>query len=94
MFGWVSFLGVVATTLIINSNGGCSATKNTKDILQFSQPHGLFVLFCSLFEDILLTKCGEKIKKVKGHGLFSFLDLFCSLIFNHIRHKNLDFEGF
>ena len=58
-----------------------------------------FVLFCSLFEDILLTKSGKnnkkeqkrskKIKKDKNH------DLFCSFLrthFDQIGHKNVDFE--
>ena len=58
-----------------------------------------FVLFCSLFEDILLTKSGKnnkkeqkrskKIIKDKNH------DLFCSFLrthFDQIGHKNVDFE--
>ena len=44
--------------------GGGPTTKKTKNILRFSRRHDLFCsFFCSLFEDILLTKSGKKNKK-------------------------------
>ena len=76
--------------------GGGPTTKKTKDILRFSRRHDHF---CSLFEDILLTKSGKnnkkeqkrsiKIKKDQNH------DLFCPFLrthFDQIGHKNVDFE--
>ena len=79
--------------------GGVQQQKRQRTSCDFAGGMIFFVLFCSLFEDILLTKSGKnnkkeqkrsnKIKKDKNH------DLFCSFLrthFDQIGHKNVDFE--
>ena len=62
---------------------GGPTTKKTKDILRFSRRHDLFfVLFCSLFEDILLTKSGKTTKMNKKDQEKNH-DLFCSFLRTH-----------
>ena len=74
--------------------GGVQQQKRQRTSCDFPGGMIFFVLFCSLFEDILLTKSGKnnkkeqkrtlKIKKYENH------DLFCSFlghIFDQIRHK-------
>ena len=55
-----------------------------------------FVLFCSLFEDILSTKSGKNIKKEQKRSkktkIMIFFVLFRGHIFDQIGHKKVDFE--
>ena len=67
--------------------GGVQQQKRQRTSCDFPGGMIFFVLFCSLFEDILLTKSGEndkkeqkrtlKIKKYENH------DLFCSFLRTH-----------
>ena len=67
--------------------GGVKQQKRQRTSCDFPGGMTFFVLFCSLFEDILLTKSGKnnkkeqkrsvKIKKDHNH------DLFCSFLKTH-----------
>ena len=84
---------------IQETGGGAQQQKRQRTSCDFAGGMIFSVLFCSLFEDILLTKSGKnnkkeqkrskKIKKDKNH------DFFCSFLrthFDQIGHKNVDFE--
>ena len=76
--------------------GGVQQQKRQRTSCDFPGGMIFFVLFCPLFEDILLTKSGKNNKKEhkrsKNTKIMIFFVLFWRHIFDQIRHKNVDFE--
>ena len=76
--------------------GGVQQQKRQRTFCDFPGGMIFFVLFCSLFEDILLTKSGKKNKKEhKRSKKTKIMIFFCSFLrthFDQIWYKNVDFE--